>query len=622
MKLLPFIFVLSVAASVRADWAREEEVPLVIKKLERITHVMKDGTSRETWTWHLLIRKTNAKEEAGTRTIPFYEGMEKVKVLFARTKTAGRSTEISVADLQERGAADENPGFSNLHEYVLSFPDVKEGSELEYSYEVTLLKAPEPGFWGQNMIFAAGNYRAFLWDIISDRPLYHSVQDPTGSLAAKSSQSGSEYRLTIRARKPFSRDLVDPQPVFVGNSKKIVVSVGVLKDWKDYGVGSAQKFEELATAPLVKDELALMKKIAGYDDDRKIDAILSFVRGKLRYFGDFRSSERLFVPKPLAEIRRAGYGDCKDYALYSTSLFRAAGFGAEPAWILNEEDAPPKALYALPTDNAFNHVIVRVSKGAEIRWIDPTNPLARSRFMADEIAARPGFVLGPRKGELQDLPAIKSEQYSGSSTTEFEEKGGGLIRVRSDLRFENFSRSQAGQDLEEMGSGAFAADRLSRVLPLGSLIRVSPEIRVERNGETGDLSRLMLDATYHSLWVQSTLGPGLQLPRDESVTHLKTANFEQRAGDFLLGKPYRYQTNFLVRGKKIKGTRTLDCEVTSRWFDFKQRVFTDKDGLRVEVLTDLKEPVIEWLPETKNDVMALQRSLRECAGEQVVLFAE
>lgn len=97
--------------------------------------------------------------------------------------------------------------------------------------------------------------------------------------------------------------------------------------------------------------------------------------------GDWRGSERGYIPFSLSEIEEHGYGDCKDLAILLTAMLKASGIKAQPAWIKRGVFAPT---LLIPGIKAPNHAIVWAEFNGKTWWLDPTNPVfTPGRTMSD-----------------------------------------------------------------------------------------------------------------------------------------------------------------------------------------------------------------------------------------------
>lgn len=135
--------------------------------------------------------------------------------------------------------------------------------------------------------------------------------------------------------------------------------------------------EPFAIAPELPAELE--RQLAGWrakhasPEARVADAI-RWAQDDIRYFA-FAMGEQNWRPRPLAEIARTRFGDCKDKSVLLAALLRALGEDAWPALV--NSTAGPDLERRTPSPYAFNHAIVAVRRGESWRWIDPTLRLQR-----------------------------------------------------------------------------------------------------------------------------------------------------------------------------------------------------------------------------------------------------
>lgn len=620
MKILSALLILCTTTVAGARVATLAEVPLLVKKLERETVVNEDGTFRDRWSWRMKVQRRDAREDSGTRSIRFYKSFEEVKVLRAGTRTEGKFKEISLKDLQERAVTDESPGFSSLHEYVLSFPDVQEGSEIEFDYEVRTKRALEEGFWGQSFILDTGAYESFQWKIRSQRPLADYAQDPQGMIEGSRRKEGAGETIVYRSKAPFSLALADESEPYVSNRRKIILMAGFLSDWARYGRSSSKEFEKLAQESMpAEDEAFAVELRKEPDHARRVQKVLQRMHEKLRYFGDWRASEHMYVPRPFAEIARTQYGDCKDFALVAVRLLRLAGLEAKPVWILNTEDPPSENLYKIPTDNAFNHVIVRVGDDKNFWWVDPTNTAARVNYIADEIAGRPGLVLDAVGSRLIPIRRIEPADYRTVVEATAAPGRRGRTRLSVKAGYRGYSPISAGEQMESDGLTYFIEEHLQRLMPAASLGGAKTE-SVDVDRETGDLRAYKASAEFENFWVRTSLGLGYSPVREEIIEKLRNLKLSDRGGDVLLGKVYAYEETLRLTGYRLQGRLKLDCEVRSPWLDFTQRVREERDAVVFQSIFSLKEPDLVLTPETRPGAARLQKDLRDCAGRVLVLL--
>lgn len=590
----------------------------MVERLHRETDVAKDGTFIDHWSWRIRVQKREAREDVGTRSIRFYKSFEEVQILRAGTRTEGEFKPIQLKDLQERAVTDENPGFSSLYEFILSFPNVQEGSILEFDYDVKTTRALEPDFWGQSFVLEAGAYENFEWLIHSAKPLSHYLQDPSGKIRFKSSKKDTE--LSYATKGFVSLAMADESEPFLSNERKVLMMAGFLSDWKGYGVHSALEFEKRAAANLSSADQKIVKKLKLLlDAPQKIQGVLQHITNRVRYFGDWRTSEQMYVPRTLDEISRTLYGDCKDFALLAVKMLREVGLSAKPVWILSSEEAPAKESYRFPTDNAFNHVIVLVGDGKNEWWVDPTNPASRVGFLADEIAGRPGLVLDGPHSELRSIRPILAQDYHSVSRAELIGGTPEKATLRVTTSYDGMSPISAGEQLKTDGATAYFDEHLQRLMPPASMSHLKIE-DLKLQPETRELNGYKVTADFENFWVRTSAGPGFSPVREDVIERLRNLKVSERAGDFILGKVYSYEEDVVMTGYRRLGNLKLDCTIRSPWIDFSQTVEDQPGGVVFHAAFQLKEPEMILRESDKPRVLQLQRELRDCAGRVVILL--
>ena len=68
-------------------------------------------------------------------------------------------------------------------------------------------------------------------------------------------------------------------------------------------------------------------------------AEITAIKKASRYMGDWRATDRGYVPFTLGEIEDRGYGDCKDLSVLLTAMLKASGITAQ-TYPLHEPHIP------------------------------------------------------------------------------------------------------------------------------------------------------------------------------------------------------------------------------------------------------------------------------------------
>ena len=66
-----------------------------------------------------------------------------------------------------------------------------------------------------------------------------------------------------------------------------------------------------------------VQAVQGKSAPEKVAALMQYIADNYRYLGDWRKTERGYIPFSLAEIAEHGYGDCKDLSSMCRKTARA-----------------------------------------------------------------------------------------------------------------------------------------------------------------------------------------------------------------------------------------------------------------------------------------------------------
>jgi len=115
------------------------------------------------------------------------------------------------------------------------------------------------------------------------------------------------------------------------------------------------------------EEITRLRQIEGRK--AQVLAALQYVQDNIRYLG-IEVGANSHEPHPVEVVLQRRFGDCKDKALFLSTILRELGVEAYPALV--ETDVRKVIGDWLPTPLAFDHVVVQVVLDGKIYWIDPT----------------------------------------------------------------------------------------------------------------------------------------------------------------------------------------------------------------------------------------------------------
>ena len=156
-------------------------------------------------------------------------------------------------------------------------------------------------------------------------------------------------------------------------------------------------------APLSPDlarQVAAWQRLAGPEE--KVLSVLRFVQEEVRYQG-IESGAGAYTPTDPSTVFARRFGDCKDKTFLCVTILRALKIEAYP--VLVATDYRQTLADWLPTDEAFDHAIVRVTVGGQVYWLDPTATCQRGDLATRSWANYGrGLVLRPGTTDLAVIP--------------------------------------------------------------------------------------------------------------------------------------------------------------------------------------------------------------------------
>jgi transglutaminase-like putative cysteine protease len=194
-----------------------------------------------------------------------------------------------------------------------------------------------------------------LWASNAPRPLFRSTVAP---------QPGRED-LVWELHDAPAIDLEDTLPSWYEPWETIDVSD--FASWKDVAGWAVSTFDPDDESLSAVHELA--GRIRREHADDPVTAAIRFVQDDIRYLG-LEIGRNSHEPRQPAEILEQRWGDCKEKALLLSLLLRELGLEADPALVNTK--ARHRLDDRLPSPFAFDHVVVRVTRGGKTYWIDPT----------------------------------------------------------------------------------------------------------------------------------------------------------------------------------------------------------------------------------------------------------
>jgi len=328
-------------------------------------------------TLHYIIKILNerGKEDFSESHIDYDSTYETVELEYARTiKPDGTVTEVGTRHIRDVSKYLNFPLYSNARVYIISFPEITEGSSIEYKIKIRRnqlinkkdfivsypLQAQEP--------IISANLSIIL---PSERTLYIKT------LNDKYNDFGANLKPKIQSQKGrliYSWQFTNiPQIIPESNMPDSVeinpaMLVSTFSSWQEvYNWWWKLAQDKIKADASIKDKV---RELTSNRDSEEagIKAIYNFCAKDIRYVA-VEYGQAGYEPHNAGDIFKNKYGDCKDQAILLVTMLKEAGFTAWPVLI------PTKECYNLNEDFPsvlFDHCIAAVSVKDKVVFVDPT----------------------------------------------------------------------------------------------------------------------------------------------------------------------------------------------------------------------------------------------------------
>lgn len=475
------------------------------------------------------------------------------------TQPGGQPVALASTQIDTRTAPNPDLGFLRDTQTSIAFPNLRVGSVIRYTVQQHSAAKPMSRDFHHVLMFAPGAVRMdrFHSRFTADTPiLWRSDLMTDFSFTASPDQKSLVIALT---RPRFENYINEASNGFIRRVPR--VELGSSSQLQDHFGGFARHYNAIVQAPLPPSSVSAVAAVNALPAPQRVAGLMQHIHDTYRYLGDWRASERGYVPFSLAEIEERGYGDCKDLAVLLTALLKASNIHAEPAWVSRGDLA---LTLLIPGTSAPNHAIVRAYVDGQVWWLDPTNPVFFPGRPLPDIQDRWALVIGPQGHVRQEqipkaAPAVslrvnKQEHFHADGTARtlahLEMNQTPLLHVRE-------SDTQIGLS----GTNHTLCQGFSREVA---------DCQISR-AETGFVMAgpYKAQATLTDLHpLENLSGQQVYAPAFLSEHWNELANYRRtgQLADLYLGDPQTTEYDISLSGLKA-GQPVMGCSVRSPWFD-------------------------------------------------------
>jgi transglutaminase-like putative cysteine protease len=366
------------AAGIIKDAPGQEDYPqaggLILSCDERV-EITDQDTQVSSLHYMIKILNERGKEDFAEAQIEYDTTYEKIELEYARTiKPDGTVADVGSRHIRDVSKYLNFPLYSNVHVYIISFPEITEGAVVEYKLKIYRNKLIDKNDFALDYPLQTSE-PVISADFLLSLPKANSINIKTinekynnfgASLQPDVQKTAGRviYRWQFKAIPQIIPESNMPATVQINPA----VLISTFKSWKaiyQWWWGLAQ--DKIKADAAIKNKAAeLIQGLTSQEE--KIRAIYNFCAQKIRYVA-VEYGQAGFEPHKAEDIFRNKYGDCKDKAMLLVTMLKEAGVEAYPVLI------PTRDYYNLNPDfpsMMFNHCIAAVVLQDKTVFLDPT----------------------------------------------------------------------------------------------------------------------------------------------------------------------------------------------------------------------------------------------------------
>lgn len=384
----------------------------LILSCDEKVEVSPEGTQVSYMHYLIKILNERGKEGFSETHIDYDSTYEKVELVFARTiKPDGTVTDVGSRHIRDVSKYLNFPLYSNARVYIISFPEIAEGSIVEYKVKVFNnqlinkkdfvltypVQSTEP-IIAANFSVSVPKERKLNIKIINEKyndfgaKLNPDIQEENGHLV---------YRWQF---KNIPQIIPEPHmPPSVQINPSLLIST--FNSWQEiYNWWWALAKDKIKADEAIKKKAAELIKDKPSEEER-VRQIYNFCAQNIRYVA-VEYGQAGYEPHAAPDIFRNKYGDCKDKAILLITMLKEAGITAWPVLISTKD------YYNLNEDLPsvmFNHCIAAVSLKDKMIFLDATAQTCSFEDLPADDQERRVLLFKPEGYKIENTPLYPAE---------------------------------------------------------------------------------------------------------------------------------------------------------------------------------------------------------------------
>ena len=541
-----------------AAFQPESEADLA-SEIDKACHFNKDTSTDCTTSYRYTLLTNNGREMLSRIDFSFAE-TDQLEVINAQsTQPGGKPIALAESQIDTRMAPNPDQGFLRSKQTSIAFPNLRIGTQITYTLREHTAAKPLMDNFHYVMMFGPNAVRSdrFKSTFSAEQPIVwrsELMEDFTFT------PSADNKTLVIEQKKPrFVNYINESGNAYIRHVPR--VELGSSTQLQDYFGQFAKRYNEILAARLPASAAKAVSGLKGLPAEQQVAGLMQYLHDHYRYMGDWRATDRGYVPFTLSEIEDRGYGDCKDLAVLLTAMLNASGIKAETTWVSRGTNT---LSLMLPGTNAPNHAIVRAQVNGQVWWLDPTNPV---------------FLPGRSMPDIQDRWALVIDAQGKVREDHIpEEKPALSMNLK---KFEHFNREGQARTTATVDMSQMTLMQLSYFDTTSGVSGTNLDLCNNFGKEVTDCNitrektgfvvpdHYRINATLTNLRpLENLSGQHVYKPAfmGERWDGLMNYRRNGQLADLYLGDPEKLTYDITLSGAKV-GKEINTCTVNSPWFD-------------------------------------------------------
>ena len=380
-----------------------------------------DGTGTRTESQTYTLQSDAAVRTFGVVSLLYASATQKAEFVAVRARHPdGSMTETPLTEVLEQTppVTQQAPFYSDIKMKQIPIRGLRVGDTVEWQTRVTIVHPEAPGQFWASVPFVrdlVAQSQAVEVRVPTAKAVHVWTNPANGVMPQKTTEGGETvYRWQWKSLQPTVGKeaeaakkakegtlLTADEELNETQGRLPDVAVSTFADWAALGAWYASlQADRVQPDASVRAKVAELTAHSTTEADR-VRAVYDFVASNIRYIGVAFGVGR-YQPHAAATVLENQYGDCKDKHTLLASMLLVLGEKPDAVLI----GAGVRFNPAVPSPEAFNHLITHLSLSGKPVWLDTTSEVAAFQVLVPAIRDKDALVIpasGPAK--LERTPA-------------------------------------------------------------------------------------------------------------------------------------------------------------------------------------------------------------------------